>query len=241
MDFAEQNQIASHSVLEHWYYQAKFELLRRTLSAFGILRPGTQLADLGCGLGVFLTLLEKRRLLSPGQMIGIDPAAQSGQHSIGGTVPIATAWPDKGFDLILLMDVLEHIEDDRAALAQAWTQLKPGGYAFITVPAFSFLWSHHDEVLGHCRRYTMGSLENLLQTIPDLKVKRLHYFYALIFPIAMVVRRARRKTRDAASDLKPAPPWLNLLLKKSLSLESLFARHNKIAGLTVVALVQKQG
>jgi SAM-dependent methyltransferase len=173
-------------------------------------------------------------------MIGIDPAAPDGERSIGGTVPILTAWPDEPFDLVLLMDVLEHIEDDAAALAQTWAKLKPGGHAFITVPAFAFLWSRHDEVLGHHRRYTRDSLQRLLETIPDLRIKRLHYFYALIFPIAVAVRRFRRKAKESASDLKPAPAWLNLVLRKGLSLELILAPYNRLAGLTVVALVEKQ-
>ena len=239
MDFAEQNQIAPRQVLEHWYYQAKFGLLRRTLMASGIVRPGLALADLGCGLGVFLTLLEQKKLFAPAQMVGIDPAAKPGQQSIGGTVAIERSWPEKSFDLILLMDVLEHIEDDRGALAETWGKLRPGGHLFITVPAFMFLWSRHDEVLGHHRRYTLARLRQLLETVPGLKIKRLHYYYALVLPIAILVRWARRKAGDTASDLKPAPSWLNFLLRAGLALELIFAPANKLAGLTVVALVQK--
>jgi 2-polyprenyl-3-methyl-5-hydroxy-6-metoxy-1,4-benzoquinol methylase len=241
MDFAEQNQVASHLVTEHWYYQAKFALLRRTLSTAGILGPKLRLADLGCGLGVFLTLLEREKLLTTAQMIGIDPATPEGQLSIGGSVPIVAAWPEESFDLILMMDVLEHIDNDQEALAQAWEKLKPGDHVFITVPAFAFLWSRHDENLGHKRRYTLKSLRRLLETIPRLRILKLHYFYALIFPIAVIVRLLRKGNQENSSDLKPAPAWLNLLLRKLLSAELIFAPANRLAGLTAVALVQKIG
>ncbi len=214
MDFAEQNQVTPSLVLEHWYYQSKFELLRRTLTDSGLLKSSTQLADLGCGLGVFLTLLERSGLLSSQSMVGIDPAATHCHLSLGGTVPIMTAWPDYSFDVILLMDVLEHIEDDRAALRQAYEKLKPGGHLFITVPAFSFLWSHHDEVLGHYRRYTISGLRKLVTSVPGLKILNLHYFYALILPIAMLVRFLRQKAQGNSSDLKPASAFLNFVLKK---------------------------
>lgn len=237
MDFAEQNQLAPHRVLHHWYYGAKFALLRQSIG--GIPQRDVRLADLGCGLGVFLTLLEQAHLLQPGQMVGIDPAAHPGQTSLGGSVPIVTAWPDETFDLVLLMDVLEHIEQDGQALAETWSKLKPGGHAFITVPAFPFLWSRHDIVLGHHRRYTRATLRRLLQTIPGLKIKRLHYFYALILPIALVVRMLRRNAQEESSDLKPAPAWLNWTLRTCLALEAVVAPVNHLAGLSVVALVQK--
>lgn len=238
MDFAEQNQIDSAQVLGHWYYQAKFRILRQVISP--LLTPQSRLADIGCGLGVFLTLMEKERLLASSYMVGIDPAAPPGQQSLGGTVPIVTQWPEGNYDFILTMDVLEHIEDDAAALASTWARLKPGGYLFVTVPAFNFLWSRHDVVLGHHRRYTRNRLRQLLQTVPGLEIRKLHYFYALILPIAMVVRFLRRNTTDDESDLRPVSPWLNTLLIRMLHLEAKLAAWNPLAGLTVVALCQKR-
>jgi SAM-dependent methyltransferase len=241
MDYVEQDQIESESVLAHWYYQAKFKLMCQALTAAGEARKNARLADVGCGIGVFLTLLERSGLFSADHLTGIDPAAPDGAKSVGGTVPILRSSPPGAhYDVALLMDVLEHVENDKAVLEQALETIVPGGHVFITVPAFPALWSRHDEVLGHYRRYTVGTLGKLIASIPELQVKRLHYFYASILPPATIVRFLRRNAKGSETDMAPCGPALNSILKTVLGLESFVAVGNRIAGLTVVALCQKK-
>lgn len=92
-------------------------------------------------------------------------------------------YPDGSFDLALAFDMLEHIEDDRAALREIHRVLRPGGALIFTVPAFPLLTSAHDRVLGHKRRYTKRLLRERLR---DFQIESLGYWScALFFPLAL--------------------------------------------------------
>lgn len=241
MDAIEKGQLTGEQALEHWYYQAKFEMLKSTLLSKIANVADLELADFGSGLGLFLTLLERNQLLSPQQMVGIDTAYREPVQSMEGSVPILPDWPKgKKFDLMLMMDVLEHIPDDAGALRFAVEQVKPGGWIFITVPAFPWLWSSHDRALKHYRRYTVDSLQALVQKDPQLEIERLHYFYASIFIPAVLIRLRHRNSKQISSELKPLPSILNRFLCVISKLESKWARWNRLAGLSVVALVRKK-
>ena len=138
------------------------------------------------------------------------------------------------------MDVLEHTPDDLAVLRETAGHVEKGGYVFITVPAFSWLRSMHDRFLGHFRRYSRGSLRHLVERCPELELVSLHYFYASIFPAAVPWRLARRHASvGAGSDMRSLPRWLNGLLQWITRAELALATHNRVAGLTVVALCRK--
>ena len=241
MDVVERGQLTSQQALGHWYYQAKFQLLLARLKSVGCLRAGTRIADVGCGIGLFMTLLERTGLVAPEQIVGIDPAHSQPTLALDGRATILPGWPeDEAVDVALLMDVLEHTPDDLAVLREAASHVEEGGYVFITVPAFSWLTSMHDRFLGHFRRYSRGSLGNLVRRCPDLEIVDLHYYYASIFPAAVPVRLARRgKRSNAGSDMKNLPGWLNGLLKLITRAELKLASRNRVAGLSVVALCRK--
>ena len=193
MDVLEREQLTSQQALEHWYYQAKFQLLLARLKNAGCLRPDARVADVGCGMGLFMTLLERSGCVRPEQMVGIDPAHPRPTRAVDGHAAILPDWPDDGtVDVALLMDVLEHTPDDLAVLRQTAGHVKDGGHLFITVPAFGWLRSTHDRFLGHFRRYSRGGLGALIGRCPELEIVDLHYFYASILPAAVPVRLARR-------------------------------------------------
>lgn len=242
MDVVESAQLKTAQAFRHWYYRAKFHLIRSYLRQIPSLNDQSRIADFGCGLGTFLTYLEKKDIFQASQMRGIDVAFSSPTQSLDGTVQILPTWPtDILFDLILMMDVLEHIEDDTSILNEAARHLTPKGHIFITVPAFQWMFSAHDRFLGHYRRYTEHSLRTLIGRCGELEIVKVHYYYASIFPLAMPLRLIRRnKTMTSASDLKFLPEFVNWLFRVVTYLELPLAQWNHLFGLTVVALCQKR-
>lgn len=97
-------------------------------------------------------------------------------------------FPDGSFDAVCLFDVLEHLEDDRAALAEVRRVLKPGGLLFISVPLHPGLWSAHDVACGHFRRYRPDDLETLAVSCGFGIVEKRH-FVSLSLPLAWVARK----------------------------------------------------
>lgn len=242
MDVSELGQLTPEAALDHWYFQAKFSMLYRTWSSQKLPHEKVVVADFGCGLGLFLTFLERSKLVVNSSLFGVDNAYESTQSAIGSTVPIHPSFPeDKKCDVVLMMDVLEHIDDDHAALEFATSHLVPGGYGYISVPAFQWLWSSHDVFLHHKRRYTRSTLSQLVDSVADLELVRCHYYYASILPIAVLVR-ALKGTSDhpQSSDLKPVSKLVSCILKTALALESWIAPFNFFGGLSVVALVRKK-
>jgi len=242
MDVVERSHLPPDQAFAHWYYRAKFELLLDRVGPTGALSPGRRIADVGCGLGLFLTFLEKTGHAAPEQLLGIDPAYAAPARAAGGTARIEPAWPAGAeVDLALLMDVLEHTPDDRAVLREAASHVAPGGHVFLTVPALPWLFGAHDRFLGHYRRYSLETLRATIAAVPELEIVELHYFYASILALAVPWRLARRGRTPAASDLRPLPRWLNALLCWTLRAELALAPRNRCSGLSVVALCRRRG
>lgn len=135
---------------------------------------------------------------------------------IADTLPAA---PGEHFDLIVMLDVLEHIEADEAALERLRAMLKPGGTVLLTVPALPWLWSHHDEIHHHKRRYSRRRLGAALRAA-GLEPVRIGFFNALLLPLAIAQRLVSRALgRTAPVDDMP-PAGLNELLGQIFGFES---------------------
>lgn len=242
MDVLEKEQLNTKQALGHWYYRAKFYLLCHSLKTMEIDRKRASVADFGCGMGLFLRMLQIEEVFRSEQMQGIDTAYSGPTTLQDSPIRVFPSFPDgKRYDLILLMDVLEHIENDRSALEHCVKHCKDEGYLFITVPALRWLWSGHDKFLGHHRRYDLSMLKKLIDQCEGLERLRVHYFFATILPVAAPLRLAKRAfVRTPGSDMRPSHPAVNKLLFKMLSLEAnRIAPHNRIAGLSAVAVCRK--
>ena len=240
MDILEEGNLSTDDALQHWYYRAKFGLLAWHLGTAKIA-PGRTIADVGCGLGLFLRMLH--RAGRPAEALtGVDigfPAAFT--DPVDG-FRVYPQWPQGAeYDAILMMDVLEHCPDDLQVLREATDRLKPGGTLFITVPAFRSLWSAHDVFLKHYRRYNRRELAALVAGEPRLQVESLHYFYGLLFPAAALQRWLHRKNKDPkSSEMKKLPLLLNALLLTICRMEAFFMSFNHVAGLTTVARCRRR-
>jgi 2-polyprenyl-3-methyl-5-hydroxy-6-metoxy-1,4-benzoquinol methylase len=242
VDVIEREQLTFDQALSHWYYRAKYGAMVDWIRRSDLDIGTAQVGDFGCGAGLFLSLLISGGLFQRENLLGIDSAYEkAGFLSNSGVRVVPNLENENQFDLFLLMDVLEHIEDDRAVFRSVLEHCRPGGYLFVTVPAMEWLWSGHDFYLGHKRRYTVNSLARLFKAEPNLEILGLHYFYASILPVAIPLRLMRSGQMDRdRSDMRPTSKMLNFLLEKILRFETLVMRKNNIMGLTVMALCRKK-
>lgn len=227
MDLCESEQLAQTDELMHWWLKTRLFYLERafarTLQEHPSDRP-LDILEVGCGTGQNLRFLRTRSRFSDrvARVVGVDPALSSQQcepdwlqASRGDRLirSLSDLGSTDQFDLIIGMDVLEHLDDDSEAL-KTWTEmLRPGGRVFISVPAFGFLWSYHDEILGHRRRYNRNDLRKVLGR-SGLRVEKLRYAFAHIFLPAFLIRVVlfRKKGSRETTDLRPTWGPLNAAL-----------------------------
>jgi 2-polyprenyl-3-methyl-5-hydroxy-6-metoxy-1,4-benzoquinol methylase len=194
--------------------------------------------DVGAGSGFF-----SRHLLRHTQArssLCVDPGYQAERGDTAGGKPIlhrrATGPTD--CDLVLMMDVLEHVDDDVALVREYAGKVPAGAHFVVTVPAFQFLWSGHDVFLGHRRRYRLTEIESRLR-LAGLDVVRGAYYFGLVFPLAMAVRLLARGTGEATTSLRRHHRFANALLWSICRLELAPFPFNRLAGLTAFVLARK--
>lgn len=231
----------------HWWYVARREivldLLRRGLGApDGTLR----LLDIGCGAGGLLP-----HLAEFGSVTGVDPSpdavAHAARHGTGdvhvGTLPDGLPFgSDDRFDVITLLDVVEHIDDDVLSLRVISRLLAPAGILVLTVPASPFLWSGHDIVNEHRRRYTRATLRDRLERA-GFQVTMLSYYNAALFPPIAALRIMRRLLRgtEARADVGAVPAPINALLRTVFAAERhVLGRLPLPFGLSLIATARLQ-
>jgi SAM-dependent methyltransferase len=154
-------------------------------------------------------------------------------------LPDLSAWPTDQFDLVALLDVLEHVPDDRSGLVAIRERLKPGGKLLVTVPANKWMWSAHDVAHHHHRRYGKDELRNVAREC-GFEVDLLSPFNSLLFPLIAAVRAAGKVTgRESADDAMPPRP-VNSILKGVFGLEAgLIGRLPLPFGVSLVAVLRR--
>lgn len=209
----------------HWWFTARRRIIDRLIADMNLPKDA-RILEAGCGTGGNLALLarhgqleafeydaEARRLASAKKLCPIKP----------GMLPDGVDAPDASYDLVAMLDVLEHVEADTASLATLGAKLAPGGRLLVTVPAMPFLWSRHDELHHHKRRYTKASLAAALAA-GGLSIDRIGYFNSLLFPIAVAQRLAAKVIgREEPLDAVPPRPL-------NRSLEAVFASERHMVG-----------
>lgn len=236
MDLKEE-QILGNAIHTHWYYVSKGQAMRQLLRGV----PCGRVLDVGAGSGIF-----SKQLIDHGRTqdsVCVDPGyvADRHEHYHGQPIAFVRSVDRVDQDVVLMMDVLEHVDDDVALLRQYTKSAPSGTHVLITVPAFQSLWSGHDVFLDHRRRYTAAMIEKTVQD-SGLQVIRTRYFFGLLFPVIAVLRvynrlRSRRRDLIAKSDLKLYPAWLNNVLIAIHNIERLSVFPiNRLAGLSVFCL-----
>jgi SAM-dependent methyltransferase len=236
MDVKETDRLRG-SAEEHWYYASKARAVEALLSG---LRARTIL-DIGAGSGFFSRHLINRSLADEAWCVDINYRQESDIVENGRNVHFRRSVSDVSADLVLLMDVLEHVDDDVGLLRDAMSSAAPDATFLISVPAFRFMWSGHDVFLEHKRRYTLRGIERVVESA-GLHVRRGCYFYASIFPLAMLVRLPRKLLGGAhrpSSDLRSYPSFVNTALNRILRAELPVFGINRWFGLTAFCVATR--
>jgi len=226
----------------HWWYRGRRTVLDGVIDGLS-LPAGARILDAGCGSGRNMVDLARR-----GSVTGVElsepSVALARERGVGEVIAgsvLELPFPDGSFELIVSLDVIEHLEDDLGALREFRRATAPGGALLITVPAYQWLWSGHDEINYHHRRYTRRSLQRVAESA-GWRQQRTTYFNSLLLPVAILLRGLDRvvaaKPTESSLDLWVPPQPLNWLLERPLALEAaLIARGGRIpAGLSLLAV-----
>jgi SAM-dependent methyltransferase len=176
---------------EHWWWRAREALLVKVIRRHCGARKDLRILDVGCGPGLFFD-----RLQEFGTVAGVEPdvglaEADPRYRELIHAGDLASLPAQDGFDLILFLDVLEHIPAAEAVLARAMQMLRRGGRIVVTVPAFMALWTSHDVINQHVRRYTRRSLRDLIVKAGG-RPHRIHYFFHWTVVAKLAVRLRER-------------------------------------------------
>ena len=232
MDLKEED-ILGADIGRHWYYRSKAAALHRMV---GGLRP-QRLLDVGAGSGFF-----SRHLLANGAQsaLCVDVGYERTWDEMVGGKPVLYRrdCDATDCDLVLMMDVLEHVDNDVGLTRHYATKVPSGAHFLVTVPAFRFLWSGHDVFLEHKRRYTLGEIEAAMRDA-GLEVVKSAYYFGLIFPLAAAVRLASRDDAQPRSSLKKHGAFTNTALAALCRAELPLFPLNRLAGLSAFVLARK--
>jgi SAM-dependent methyltransferase len=238
MDRVVYDRMAAHDST-HWWYRARRDVLHDYLARYGGLPADARILEIGCGTGHNLPMLARFGRVDA---IEIDPAARAiaaerlGRAVGDAPLPELPGVERKAFDLVAVLDVVEHIEDDVAALRAMAGLLRPGGRILIAVPAHQWMWSAHDVVNHHHRRYSKRTLRGAIERA-GLRAERLRWFNSLLFPLAAAARIAGRLSGRDDSDDSPPPGPVNALFERVFRLERhLVGRVPMTPGVSIVTL-----
>lgn len=209
---------------EHWWFASRRAICAHMLDRLA-LPAGAAILEPGCGTGGNFAMLARRGRLyamdtdeSALRFAAARELAQLARGSLPGDIPFG----DLRFDLVVMTDVLEHLDDEAGSLAALHARLRPGGWLLMTVPALPFLWSDHDATHHHRRRYQAGELRRRV-VAAGFRVDYLSYYNFVLFPLIAAVRLAGRLRPGANGggrhDLSMPPRALNALLFRLFSSE----------------------
>ena len=226
----------------HWWFTARRRILSSVISR--VVRPpkNARILELGCGTGHNLDTLAAFGTVEASELD--DHARELATRRLGRKIekvalPDLSKFPADSFDMIALLDVLEHVPDDKGSLAAILTRLKPGGALLVTVPANPWMWSAHDVAHHHHRRYRKAEIAALASEA-GFEIELLSPFNTLLFPLIAGVRLLNKvRGHDSADDALPSKP-VNSTLDKLFGAEAgLIGRLPFPFGVSLVAVLRR--
>ncbi len=193
----------------HWWWRAREHMIVRRLERLAPPGGFGDILDVGCGDGLFLPQLARfgrpQGLEADGNLV-TDLGRAAGPISV--CLFDERFQPAERFGLIVMLDVIEHLDDDVAALRHAAHLLAPGGQIVITVPAFRMLWTAHDDLNQHRTRYTVPGLRRVA-VAAGLRVDTARYAFHWLVPLKLAVRFKERLSTTEPSMAQVPPAWAN--------------------------------
>lgn len=229
---------------EHWWWRAREEYLARLLDRLVGPNGAGETFDFGCGDGLFFPILQRYgaarpRGLEPDAAL-LDPAAPWFDNITTGAL-VDDPSERARYGLIVALDVLEHLEDPQPAMAILRARLRPGGWFVATVPAFDELWTAHDEINHHCRRYRLGDLEALARG-SGLTIVESRYFFVWVALVKWLVARKQRLIRPVANPPEvPATPVNAAALALTRLEQRLFGDSHPAFGSSAIVVARAPG
>lgn len=227
----------------HWWFVARKAIVLSLLDHYLPRGSGRVVLDAGCGTGGLLEDLERY-----GELVAVDSSGEAVKfcklrgYEIVQCSILDTPFRPATFDVVIGLDVIEHVDDDLAALQELYRVCRPGGLLLATVPAFQFLWSHHDEMNHHKRRYTRRDLATRLQ-VARFEVLRCSYFNCYLFPFMLAGRLVGHGGgEEMGPELTVPSPMINHLLSRTFAAElPLLRRIDLPFGGSVLGVAKKPG
>jgi SAM-dependent methyltransferase len=229
----------------HWWFRGRREIFTRILAPFEGTRQ--RILDIGFGTGAMLTFLSRY-----GSVVGMDMSVDAIRFArtrcdcpmlLGDItrIPLDTA----SRDLVTAFDIVEHVDDDAAALRELARVCRPGGHVLLTVPAFQFLWGNQDIVSHHKRRYTLAEFGRGVRAA-GFEPRCLSYFNAILFPAVAAVRVARRLRGEPKGEVKSdfgmtKPGLVNDTLTRVFAAEGRWLTRWRLpVGVSIVCLAERR-
>ncbi|HEU0310891.1 MAG TPA: class I SAM-dependent methyltransferase [Sphingomicrobium sp.] len=226
----------------HWWFTARRRILDGVIER--IVRPpsGARILELGSGTGHNLAMLSRFGHVEASEL---DPIARElaserlGRPVVEAALPDLSMFPANSYDMVALLDVLEHVPDDKGSLRAIYQRLKPGGALLLTVPINPWMWSAHDVAHHHHRRYRKHEIREMA-TAAGFDIQLLSPFNSLLFPPIAAVRLVGKLTgKDDSDDAMPSP-LVNKLLDKLFGMERDFiGRLPMPFGVSLVAVLRR--
>lgn len=213
----------------HWWFRARRKILSDQISLLK-LPLSASILEVGCGTGGNLEMLSHF-----GSVVGVEPdpesrayaAENSGRAVLAGKLPDGLPIFDEKFDLIAALDVIEHLDDDTNSVAALRNLLKPGGIFLTTVPAHPWLWSRHDELHHHKRRYRKAEYTALIRDA-GFEIEKASYFNSVLFPVIAFMRALHFGAVFERPDDAMPSRLLNSLLERAFASEAFLLRHTAL-------------
>lgn len=232
----------------HYWLVARRRIVRHLVELVAPGRPAARaplrILEVGCGRGSLLGELGSRH-----RVFGVEPdpfqresARRLGLTVLDGRLPDRLPFPEDSFDMVLALDVLEHVRDDGAAVSRLASMLRPGGVLLVTVPAHPWLWSRWDAWNHHWRRYTRAALGRIM-AVPGLAPPLIRNLNGFLFPAVVGIRLAKRTLGidDGAEGHWLPPSPLNALLGALCGLERFLVRPGLLpVGVSLVAIATRR-
>lgn len=207
-----------------WFGNARNNLVGSLLEKYIPEYSDKKALDVGCSEGAFLDYLSDKKINV--QAIDIDENAIEfcRERGYGDKVKYGSLldipYENETFDIVFLLDIVEHVKDDHKAVEEVSRVLKPAGTAVIIVPAYQWLWSRNDIAYHHHRRYNVNSIKKLVKS-KDLGITFISFFNTILFPVFVIFTMFSKFSgrKQDSTVLKPVPGIFNFLLTKVMQFE----------------------